>query len=124
MDRERLNLAALDPAADVERWEGIVGSIMERAEPELHRRRVASRSILHLLAGWARPALAAAAILAAISTALLTLDVAPPAQPLAVQPGPGIIETLQIPEPVATWLTEERGPTVDDLLLALEGGPR
>lgn len=121
-NNERLNLAALDPAADTERWERTIASIRERALPELARRS-AARSPLLLLAGWARPMLSAAAVLAAISIVLLNLD-AHPEQPVVLQQEPGMVEALQVPAPLATWLTEERAPTVDDLILALDGEHR
>jgi hypothetical protein len=118
MERERLNLSALDPAANTERWELLIGTIKQRALPELARRATA-RSPLVFLAGWARPMLAAAAALAAISLGVLgtAVEAELPGGSQAV----GLIEELQVPAPLATWLTEERGPTVDDLILALDG---
>lgn len=124
MDQERLNLAALDPAADSEHWERTIASIRERAQPELQRRRTAARSPLYLLASWARPMLSAAALLAAVSITLLSIDDAPPAHPVVLQPALGVTDALQLPAPVSAWLTEERSPTIDDLLLALEGEQR
>lgn len=121
MDHERLNLAALDPAADSERWERTIASIRERAQPELQRRRLVARSPLFLLASWARPMLSAAALLAAISFAVLRIDDAPPAQPVVLQPASLVTDALQVPPPLSTWLMEERSPTIDDLLLALDG---
>lgn len=121
MERERLNLSALDPAADSERWELLVGTITRRAMPELARR-AAARSPLVLLAGWARPMLAAAAVLAAISLGVLgtAVETEVPGGSYAS----GLIEELEVPAPLATWLTEERGPTVEDLILALDGDVR
>jgi hypothetical protein len=118
MDPERLNLSVLDPAADAERWERVINKITDHAMPELARR-AAARSPLLLLAGWARPMLSAAAVLAAISIAALTTASRIP-QPVAQQAG-GMVEALQVPAPLATWLTEERGPTIDDLIVALDG---
>jgi hypothetical protein len=121
MDPERLNLSALDPAADAEHWERVIKTITGRALPELTRR-AAVRSPLLLLAGWARPMLSAAALLAAISiTALTTVHRAPQStEPQAA----GLVEELRVPAPLATWLTEERAPTIDDLILALNGESR
>lgn len=118
MERERLNLSALDPAADSERWELLVGTITRRAMPELARR-AALRSPLVLLAGWARPMLAAAAVLAVISIAALNAPLEPPSP--SIGQAAGMVEELRVPAPLAAWLTEERGPTVDDLILALDG---
>lgn len=56
---ERIDLSALDPSADRERWERLVRSVADRA--------VAARRqspMLLQLAAWSRPALAAAAVLA------------------------------------------------------------
>jgi hypothetical protein len=39
-------------------------------------------------------------------------------------PPRGLVEVLQVPAPAAAWLLEERAPTVDDLILALDGETR
>lgn len=121
MDPERLDLSPLDPAADAERWARLATAIARRAAPELARR-AALKSPLYLLAGWARPMLSAAAALAAIAvTTLATADRTPRRE--AALPR-GLVEVLQVPAPAATWLQEEREPTVDDLILALDGETR
>jgi hypothetical protein len=70
------------------------------------------RSPLGVLAGWARPTLAAAAVVAAISIGALAWPATGPQQsaPLTVADG------LRLPEPAADWIAEDRPPTEADLL--------
>src|SRR5690625_3753224 len=105
MDSERLNLSALDPSLDTRDWEALIDSIVENARPELNRR-AAAQSPLYLLATWARPMLATAALLAIISIAALRTmgrdsDLAP-------YYAPDIDQEAGVPAPLANWLTEER----------------
>lgn len=118
MDPERLNLSALDPAADRDRWEHLIHTIVESAKPELARR-ASVRSPLLLLAAWARPMLSAAAVLAMVSIAALN-TMSRGSNGTALQAS-GMIEELQVPAPLATWLAEERAPTIEELILALDG---
>lgn len=121
MDRERLDLSALDPSADPEQWERLIGAITRRAAPELARRAVTHSPAL-LLVSWARPMLATAAAIATISAAALAMKARSPGQEVTI--ARGVIEALEIPAPAAEWLDEGRAPTVDDLILVLEGGSR
>ena len=102
-----------------QRRERMAAEIVRRAMPALARG-VAPRGPLSLLAGWARPALAAAAAVAALSLAALTGDEAraPERQPEVVAT---LAEGLHIPDPAEDWVVEERAPTDADLLRALEG---
>lgn len=69
------------------------------------------RSPLGVLAGWARPTLAAAAVVAAVSIGALAWPNADP------QPAPlTIADGLRLPEPAADWIAEDRPPTEADLL--------
>ena len=70
------------------------------------------RSPLGVLAGWARPTLAAAAVVAAVSIGALAWPDARQAQtaPLTIADG------LRLPEPAADWIAENRSPTEADLL--------
>lgn len=70
------------------------------------------RSPLGVLAGWARPTLAAAAVIAAVSIGALAWPDAQQAQtaPLTIADG------LRLPEPAADWIAEDRSPTEADLL--------
>lgn len=114
MNEKRLDLSALDPAHD-RSLDGLVRAITARAAPELARR-AASGSPFTVLAGWARPTLAAAAALAAVS--LVGLGIA--RSGAAVVPLRGVPEELGLPAPVAEWVAEGRTPTRDDLLIAME----
>jgi hypothetical protein len=119
MDRDpttdRLDLGALDPRADAERWASLVRRVNAAAEGELARRAAgAGWSIVP--AQWARPILAGAVVLVIVSLSVLRMT---PGD-AAAQGGQTIAEALGIPTPVAEWLTEERSPVEDDLLLALE----
>ena len=65
---ERLDLSALDPRRDHERWEQMVHQIMWRSTGELQRRQgSAVFGLFDGLVAWSRPALTAAAALAALS---------------------------------------------------------
>ena len=69
------------------------------------------RSPLGVLAGWARPTLAAAAVIAAVSIGTLAW---PSTRP---QPAPlTIADGLRLPEPAADWIAEDRSPSEADLL--------
>jgi hypothetical protein len=124
MDEDRLDLRALDPTADARRWEGLIWAINARAAVVLARRAagVGGAGVLGVLGRWAWPAVAAAAVMAAISGATLN-TAARPADPLAPVFGT-VIEALDVRGPVALWLAEERAPTVADVVLALEEDSR
>lgn len=110
---ERIDLSALDPEVDGS-LERMMRQIGTRAAPELARS-AAARSPFVVLAGWALPSFAAAAVLAAVS--LLGLSVG---SPEARTPLRGVPEELGLTGPVVEWVTEDRAPTPDDLLLAME----
>lgn len=119
-----LDLAALSAARDPGEKEALVARIVDAAAPELARRQARRRAPvapLAILSGWARPILAAAAVVAALSTGALRWA-----------PGPGEVsdggetellpEVLGLPTTVATWLDEDRAPTTRELVLAIEEG--
>lgn len=109
-----VDLSALEP--DGERTELLVASVMRRAATELARRAAADVSPIGVLYQWSKPALAAAAVLAAICVSVLASH-----EFGAVQaPGSGLADALDVPAPVNEWLVENRSPTVADLLIALE----
>lgn len=70
------------------------------------------RGPLGVLAGWARPTLAAAAVVAAVSIGALAWPDARQAQPAPLT----IADGLRLPEPAADWIAENRSPTEADLL--------
>ena len=115
MEPERIDLSALDPAADQLAYERMVRRIMDAAAPELARR-ARDTGPLALVVGWARPTLAAAAIIAALAAgALLSTDRPEPATSSA-----SVVEALGVPFPAADWLEAGRQPDAGDLVLAME----
>ncbi|HUG41291.1 MAG TPA: hypothetical protein VMM12_12445 [Longimicrobiales bacterium] len=116
MDPERIDLSPLDVTADRLGYERLVRRIMEAAAPVLARR-AASANPLALLAGWARPTLAAAAVIALVALGALALT---------ERAGAPVEETgtfaadLGLPAEAADWLTEGRAPTEYDLIFAME----
>jgi hypothetical protein len=70
MDEERLDFRALDPSVDADRWNRIIDSVATRGMAA--RRATAGKaSVMDLLAGWKRPALALAAVLALVAVPVL-----------------------------------------------------
>jgi hypothetical protein len=115
MEPQRVDLSALDPTTDELRYERLVRGVLAAAEPELARRALARRP-LTLLGAWARPMIAAAAVVAVLAGSVLaTIDRAGPG--LATD---DLAEGLGIPAPAAEWLAENRDPTRADLVLAME----
>ena len=104
MEPEPIDLTPLSPG-DLRR-ERMVRAVLARAQlsPPV-------RSPLGVLAGWARPTLAAAAVVAAVSLGALAWPGSrPEAAPLTIADG------LRLPEPAADWIAEDRSPTEADLL--------
>jgi hypothetical protein len=123
MDNDRLDLSPLDPAADPVRWQVLAAHIHERARPELARRSALAaggapgNDLLGILGYWARPLLAAASLVGVLSAGALALT--HPAETFG-----GVLAALQLNAPVSAWL-ESGGPiTMDDFMVALEGGSR
>lgn len=114
MKPERVDLSPLDVTVDQLRYERLVRRIMEAADPELARR-AQQASPLALVAGWARPTLAAAAVITAIALGALAAI-----ERNGVEPASSIADALGVPTPAAEWLEDGREPTASDLVLALE----
>ncbi len=114
MEPERMDLGPLDPRRDALAYERLVRRVMDAAAPELERR-ARRASPLAVVAVWARPTLAAAAVIAVLAAgALLSTD-----RPDR-EPWPDTVEALGVPAPAADWLLDEREPTPSDLVLAME----
>lgn len=122
---ERFELSVLDPFSDSAHADAFVRGVLARSELELARRRRAASageltwggvSVLSIVAGWARPALAAATVAAAISVVALRFATG------EAEATAGVVEALAVPTPVETWLVEERAPATADLIMTLEGG--
>ncbi len=121
MEQDRLDLSRLETRLDDERFERIVGAILQRARPELARR-AARAGLLATLGDWLWPAMAAAALAAMASGAVLTRTVSTVTDPLAF--AGGVVPALDVAEPVADWLDEGRSPQIGDLILVMEGRSR
>jgi hypothetical protein len=112
------DLAPLDPARDPDRWEAMISGITAAAAPELARRaRLPAPGMMMLLADWVRPTVSAAAVMMAAAGAFLLTgtDSATAAQPdsLAAQ--------LGYSTSVAGWVDAESAPSVEEMVLDLEG---
>ncbi len=118
MKRDGIDLGPLLTPVARER---LVRRVMEAALPELQRR-ATERGAMVVLADWARPALAAAALIALASA--LALGLARPGAAALPAPSTGFAEALNVPAPVSTWIVTEREPTVGDMIAAVEGGIR
>ena len=112
MEPERLDLSLL--GLDDLRRARMARAVLARAQL------IAPRTPLAELAAWARPTLAAAAVIAAVSLGALAW------------PGTGadarntpltIADGLRIPEPAADLIVEGRGVTEDDLLNSWDPRP-
>ncbi len=114
MHEEPIDLSPLHPARDPARWEAMVANITVRALAES----APARSPLAFLVGWARPTLAAAAAVAAVSLGVLATARGDAGSATAVR---SVAEALNLPDPVADWIVEERSPSDADLIHALEG---
>lgn len=109
----------LDPMNHPERWERLVGGIVLAGEPYLAERR-APPKVTTVVAGWARPSLAAAATVMLLLTAAVGIT------------GGNADETdtqltfaqSLVPETYAAWLEVDYEPTVTELVTALEEGAR
>lgn len=109
MDPERIDLAPLG-LNDLRR-ERMARAVLSRAQLGI------VRTPLAVLAGWARPTLAAAAVIAALSLGALAWPSGPgaePSSPLTIADG------LRIPEPAADLIAEDRAVTEEDLLISWE----
>lgn len=114
METERVDLSPLDPTMDRLRYERLVRRILDAADPELERR-AAAAGPLALVVGWARPTLAAAAVIAAIALGVLVAT-----DRGGVEPMDFMADAFGVPAPAAEWIADGRGPTASDLVLAME----
>lgn len=120
MNEEPLDLAPLDRFSTPGSMDAVVHRIMARAEPALARR-ATGKGVLTLIAAWARPALAAAAVVAAVSVASLAAP-SRSGETATVGVSP-VAEALDLPAPVDDWVSDGQGPTAADLIVALEDLP-
>ncbi|HEX6370368.1 MAG TPA: hypothetical protein VF006_15715 [Longimicrobium sp.] len=110
------DLAPLDPSRDPDRWEAMVAGITAAAAPELARRaRLPAPGMMMLLADWVRPTVSAAALMAAAAGAFLLARPDTPAQPGS------LAAELGYSTSVSSWVDAESTPSVEEMVLDLEG---
>lgn len=110
------DLAPLDPSRDTERWGRMVSGIQAAAAPELARRaRLPAPGMLMLLADWVRPTVSAAALMAAAAGAFLV------AGPRQAAESATLGSQLGYSSTVAAWADAESAPSVEALVLGVEG---
>ncbi|HEU0014381.1 MAG TPA: hypothetical protein VFQ45_11890 [Longimicrobium sp.] len=113
MEPERIDLSPLAlPAA---RRTALAAAVLARAQVG----RAAPRGPLAVLAGWARPTLAAAAAVAGVSLAALAWSGTRAATEESTQT---LAEAL-IPERASPWVSEGATPSGEDLLAGWEASP-
>jgi hypothetical protein len=118
MSDEQFDFSPLDPARDPDRFERMVSNITWRARMELKRRAERVRiSPVEVVATWYRPALAAAAAIAAVSLTLLTTV----GRAKTEVPTGAYMSSTEVPAALSTWYEEDSIPTAAELLVAFEG---
>ena len=113
-----VSLARLDPTRDSAHFDATVQSIVAGAMAERARLRrtgksavTGQRSVFAPLAGWIRPALAAAAAIVAIAGTTLLLVPTP-----AVAAPRSLAESAGIPAPMVEWATTNHSPSTTELI--------
>lgn len=121
MSKERFDFSALDPARDPRHFERMVGDITGQARMELARRATRNRvSPVEMVAAWFRPALVAAAAVAAVSLMLLaTVRHSTAHADLAAG---AYLTGTEVPVALTSWYEDDATPTAAELLVASEGG--
>jgi hypothetical protein len=109
MDDRPLDLTPLDLAPD--RRAALSASILARAEVVLARR--AARGPVAVLTDWRRPALAAAAVVAAIAISALYVTGG------KSTPSATTTEALGFPGPVVAWVEADRQPSLEELVVTM-----
>ena len=118
MTDDRLDLSPLDPASDPERWARFVDRVAADAARGVATRAPAARAstgIAAELARWARPSLAAAAVLVMAAAASLAGGAR---QRPAPRPALGVA-LLSVPAPVGQWMSATRAPGAADVYAGL-----
>lgn len=120
MNVDRFAGGDLDPRIDPDRWERVVRSVVAAARPEL-KRLAARRPALALLTEWRRPVLAVAASIILVAGVTLALRRGQP--PAAETELPVVAEAIAS-STIAAWLLAEQAPTMEELLVSLNGETR
>jgi hypothetical protein len=111
MDEQPTDLTPL--GLDAGRRAALTARILERGAPILAR--YGSRGPVVVLAGWLRPALAAAALIAAVALGALVAG-----RPEEAVAGPTTAEALGFPAPLAAWAEVGRTPSLEEVVISLE----
>lgn len=116
MELDRGDCSPLDPSGDAVAWRRFGERVRMAVAPELarHAARTRRRAVLD---AWTRPVLAAAALLAVAGGGVLTVF-SMESEPAAI---PGVSAALGLPTAFGEWLEAGRSPTVEELVVALEG---
>jgi hypothetical protein len=118
MTDERIDLSPLD--ADAQKLEALVQAVNARCAHVLAERRARRTTIQ--IAGWWQPAIAAALLIAMISTLVLARQPEPEPQPQRLIASAATPSTAQlalrigVPRLLARSLTSDKPPSADDLL--------
>ena len=103
------------PHAELDAWrrDRIVRAILQRSAPllGLHTTRPGPAGTL---AGWLRPALAAAATIALVATVFMA------AGRSSARAQPAVSEVLGYPAPIVGWVESGRRPSVEEILVTME----
>jgi hypothetical protein len=116
MELHRGDCSPLDPSGDPVAWRRFGERVRAAVAPELARHAARSRRRA-VLDAWTRPVLAAAALLAVVGGGVLTVFNVR-TQPTTI---PGVADALGLPTAFGEWLEAGRSPTVEELVVALEG---
>jgi hypothetical protein len=116
MDDDRIDFSSLDPTRDRDRFDRLVGSIMEQAADELENRRATSGPLMQLV-NWKRPMLAAAAVIAMVSAGVLWQVKSPEVE----EDTTGIAEAIGVPSLLAQGIRNNDMPTTAELFEAFQG---
>jgi hypothetical protein len=115
MDNDPLDLSALDPTRDAAHFRALTSAIARDAMQGRARRLASPRDILGELAAWARPTLAAAAVVLVVAASVLVRSrSAVPARPVA-----SATDVLGIPQPLMDLMHSTRPPTIVQISQAL-----
>lgn len=118
MSDDRFDFSTFDLEGNPEKLERMVGNVMWRARGELARRaRAQTITVTEAVAAWFRPAMAAAAAIAAISLTLLATAGGPDAETATG----AYMSSAEVPAAMTAWYEEDRSPDAADLLVAIQG---
>lgn len=119
MNDERFDFSRLDLGNDPERFEKLVGTITWRARAELARRGARREvSAVEAVAVWYRPAMAAAAAIAAVSLTLLSTV----GRSNNETTTGAYMSSAEVPAALSSWYEDGTSPTADDLIVVANNG--